>query len=419
MPRRSYPPLDADACARLRAARQVQRLRVREVAARAGISATTYHRIETGKRGAPPDTLARIAAALNLDALPEPPPRRTERDDASRRRGAPDAAFAAAAPLLPTIGSPTRSRLRAIVRTLPDSADRTALLAAIPAPITEDAHARDAHPLIVLGDGVLAAAIAVSLSERRRVVWVQRAGGPPPALALAAPGTPPEWLAPTTDLRRRADRAAAWFGALPAGRTAHPSTALLPVMRAPDDPHAGRAGPDALGDDPLRLIVADMRRVWRILTTQARRRAIPVLRAPSATPLIADGRCIGVQTRRRTVLADVVIQTIGLHPQPALWIDPAPPVAAVQVAPDPDCPLGWTIRFPLDDVTYTTRLPSLPRTAGEDSTTPPVPGVTPLHGASRATGIAVARGLITVHAMGSQGLSAIPDLLDTLQVLLP
>jgi len=135
--------------------------------------------------------------------------------------------------------------------------------------------------------------------------------------------------------------------------------------------------------------------------------------------LIADGRCIGVQTRRRTVLADVVIQTIGLHPQPALWIDPAPPVAAVQVAPDPDCPLGWTIRFPLDDVTYTTRLPSLPRTAGEDSTTPPVPGVTPLHGASRATGIAVARGLITVHAMGSQGLSAIPDLLDTLQVLLP
>lgn len=66
-----YPPLAADACERLRAARKAQGLRQVDVAQRAGISVTTYYRIERGKRGVAPDVLSRIAHALSLDAPPE------------------------------------------------------------------------------------------------------------------------------------------------------------------------------------------------------------------------------------------------------------------------------------------------------------------------------------------------------------
>lgn len=69
---RTYPPLDPEEYARLRTARTAQGLRQCDVAARAGISTATYHRIETGARGAAPDVLARIAAALGLDAPPPP-----------------------------------------------------------------------------------------------------------------------------------------------------------------------------------------------------------------------------------------------------------------------------------------------------------------------------------------------------------
>jgi hypothetical protein len=43
--------------------------------------------------------------------------------------------------------------------------------------------------------------------------------------------------------------------------------------------------------------------------------------------------------------------------------------------------------------------------------------VTPLPGAG--AGVAVARGLLTVQAFGSHGLSAIPDILDLVRTLLP
>jgi len=250
----------------------------------------------------------------------------------------------------------------------------------------------DIPDLIILGDGVLAAAVAVALSGRP-LLWVQRAGPPPSAPALAAPGRPDDWLAADAATRRRMQRSAAWFAA----------------MRAPARPLPVRVD-SAPPPDDLRLIVADTRRIWRALLAAARQRAVPTLRAASAAPLIAaDGRCIGVVTRRRTLPARLVIRTVGLHPTPSLWIDDAPPAPAVRLTPDPDASGGWTIRFPFDHASYVTRPPS-------DPPPPALPGVTPTSGA--VAGVAVARGLLTVQAFGSHGLSAIPDLLDIVRTLL-
>jgi len=259
----------------------------------------------------------------------------------------------------------------------------------------------DIPDIIVLGDGVLAAAVVVALSPRR-LLWVRRAGAPPSAPALAAPGRPSDWVAASAAARRRMQRSAAWFAAMRAPARALPVIADRPAAGAPPDPDA----------DALRLIVADTRRLWRALLAAARGRAVPALRAASAAPLFAaDGRCIGVITRRRTLPARLVIRTIGLHPTPSLWIDAAaPPVPAVRLTPDPAAADGWTIRFPFDGTTYVTRPPS-------DPPPPALPGVTPLPGAG--AGVAVARGLLTVQAFGSHGLSAIPDILDIVRTLLP
>jgi len=245
----------------------------------------------------------------------------------------------------------------------------------------------DIPDIIVLGDGVLAAAVVVALSPRR-LLWVRRAGPPPSAPALAAPGRPSDWVAASAAARRRMQRSAAWFAAMRAPARALPVIAERHAAGAPPDPDA----------DALRLIVADTRRLWRALLAAARGRAVPALRAASAAPLFAaDGRCIGVITRRRTLPARLVIRTIGLHPTPSLWIDAAD---------------GWTIRFPFDGTTYVTRPPS-------DPPPPALPGVTPLPGAASSAGVAVARGLLTVQAFGSHGLSAIPDILDLVRTLLP
>jgi len=171
----------------------------------------------------------------------------------------------------------------------------------------------DIPDIIVLGDGVLAAAVVVALSPRR-LLWVRRAGPPPSAPALAAPGRPSDWVAASAAARRRMQRSAAWFAAMRAPARALPVIADRPAAGAPPDPDA----------DALRLIVADTRRLWRALLAAARARAVPALRAASAAPLFAaDGRCIGVITRRRTLPARLVIRTIGLHPTPSLWIDAA------------------------------------------------------------------------------------------------
>jgi len=257
--------------------------------------------------------------------------------------------------------------------------------------------------LIVLGDGVLAAAVAVALSPRR-LLWVRRAGPPPSAPALAAPGRPADWVAASAATRRTLQRSAAWFAAMRAPARALPVIADRPAAGAPPDPDA----------DALRLIVADTRRLWRALLAAARARAVPTLRAASAAPLHdADGRCIGVITRRRTLPARLVIRTIGLHPTPSLWIDAAaPPVPAVRLTPDPAAADGWTIRFPFDGTTYVTRPPS-------DPPPPALPGVTPLPGAASGAGVAIHGGLLTVQAFGSHGLSAIPDILDLVRTLLP
>jgi len=245
----------------------------------------------------------------------------------------------------------------------------------------------DIPDIIVLGDGVLAAAVVVALSPRR-LLWVRRAGAPPSAPALAAPGRPADWVAASAAARRRMQRSAAWFAAIPAPARTLPVIADRPAAGAPPDPDA----------DALRLIVADTRRLWRALLAAARARAVPALRAASAAPLFAaDGRCIGVITRRRTLPARLVIRTIGLHPTPSLWIAAAD---------------GWTIRFPFDGTTYVTRPPS-------DPPPPALPGVTPLPGAGRGAGVAIHGGLLTVQAFGSHGLSAIPDILDLVRTLLP
>ena len=102
--------------------------------------------------------------------------------------------------------------------------------------------------LIVLGDGVLAAAVAVALSPRR-LLWVRRAGPPPSAPALAAPGRPSDWVAASAATRRTLQRSAAWFAAMRAPAPSLPVIADRPAAGAPPDPDA----------DALRLIVADTR----------------------------------------------------------------------------------------------------------------------------------------------------------------
>lgn len=250
--------------------------------------------------------------------------------------------------------------------------------------------------IIVLGDGILAAALAGALGARHAVTWIRRTSAPPACPALAAPGTPADWQRGDPVTAARAAVGAAWLSALVQNARRRVPLTLLPVI-APN----GVAVPD------LRLAITDIQAVWRAAYTLARQRA-RIVRAAAAAPHIANGRCIGVQTRRRRWDADLVIATRDPRPAATLWLDPSPPpTEAVWITPDADHPTGWRVQFPAEGGWYTTQ----PARNG------PLPGVTPLPGGERRTGITITPGLITVTAPGSHGMSALPTLVSALTAL--